>query len=67
MGYDLTQNEAVDDQKQQSGEPDQDKCVVAFKLQEVGGGQPESLSSKPEQQQAQPLFHRQSEVGNNQR
>lgn len=43
MGYDLTQNEAVDDQKQQSGEPDQDKSVVAFKLQEVGGCQPESL------------------------
>lgn len=43
MCYDLNQDETVDDQEHQSGEPDQGKSVEAIKLQKVGRGQPESL------------------------
>lgn len=43
MDYNLNQNEGVDDQEQQPGEPDQQEGVVAFKLQEVGWTQPDSL------------------------
>lgn len=51
MGNDLNQDEAVDDQEEQSSEPDQQEAVVALKLQEVGGAQPDALSSKPQEQQ----------------
>lgn len=43
MSYDLNQDEAVDDQEEQSSEPDQQEAVVAFKLQEVGWTQPDTL------------------------
>lgn len=43
MGYDLNQDEAVDDQEQQTCKPDQQEGVVAFKLQEVGWTQPDTL------------------------
>lgn len=43
MGYDLNQDETVDDQEEQSSEPDQQKGVVALKLQEVGRAQPNAL------------------------
>ena len=46
MGYDLNQDEAVGDQEEQSGQPDQQEGVVAFKLQEVGWAQPNSLIVK---------------------
>lgn len=46
MGYDLNQDETVDDQKEQSSEPDQQESVVAFKLQEVGRAQPNALVSE---------------------
>lgn len=43
MGYDLNQNEWIDDQEEQTGQPDQQEGVVAFKLQEVGWSQPDTL------------------------
>ncbi len=43
MGYDLNQDERVDDQEEQSSKPDQQEGVVAFKLQEVGWAQPDTL------------------------
>lgn len=43
MGYDLNQDGGVDDQKEQSSKPDQQEGVVAFKLQEVGWAQPDTL------------------------
>lgn len=43
MGYNLNQDEAVDDQEEQSSKPDQQEGVVAFKLQEVGWAQPNTL------------------------
>ena len=43
MDYDLNQDKTVDDQEEQSGEPDQQEGVVPFKLQEVGRPQPNTL------------------------
>lgn len=43
MGYDLSQDEAVHDQEEQSSEPDEQEGVLTFKLQEVGRAQPYTL------------------------
>lgn len=43
MSYDLNQDETVYDQEEQSSKPDEQEGVVAFKLQEVGWAQPNSL------------------------
>lgn len=43
MGYDLNQDGGVDDQEEQSSKPDQQEGVIAFKLQEVGWAQPNTL------------------------
>ena len=43
VSYDLNQDGGVDDQEEQSGYPDQQEGVVAFKLQEVGWAQPDTL------------------------
>lgn len=56
MSYDLNQDGGVDNQKEQSSKPDQQEGVVAFKLQEVGWAQPDTLSNKPEDQQSHSLF-----------
>ena len=44
MDNNLNQDEAVDDQEEQSGQPDGQEGVVAFELQEVGGAQPSTLA-----------------------
>lgn len=46
MGNDLNQDETIDDQEEQSSEPDQQEGVVAFKLQEVGRAQPNALAQE---------------------
>lgn len=43
MGYDLNQDKGVDDQEQQTSKPDKQESVIAFKFQEVGWSQPDSL------------------------
>lgn len=43
MHNELHQDEAVNNQKEESGEPDEQKGVVALKLQEVSRDQPYSL------------------------
>ena len=40
----LNQDEGVDDQEEQSSKPDPQEGVVAFKLQEVGRAQPQTLT-----------------------
>lgn len=44
VGYDLNQDGGIDDQEEQTGKPDQQEGVVAFKLQEVGWTQPNTLT-----------------------
>lgn len=43
MGDDVNQDGGVDDQEQQTSKPHKQEGVIAFKLQEVGWTQPDTL------------------------